>query len=92
MSISAEEEKELKTVYQAACAKKGKDTKTMYKTINAVGDAGIALLNRKAKIGWTTHSHTAHAVPIFSIGVNAQLFTGWHDNTEIVPLIYQAIR
>ena len=64
----------------------------MYKTINAVGDAGIALLNKKAKIGWTTHAHSAHAVPIFSIGVNAQLFSGWHDNTEIVPLIYQAIQ
>ena len=92
VKISADEEKELKAVYQAACAKKGKDTKTMYKTINAVGDAGIALLNKKAKIGWTTHAHSAHAVPIFSIGVNAQLFSGWHDNTEIVPLIYQAIR
>ena len=92
VKISAEEEKELKAVYQAACDKKGKDTKTMYKTINAVGDAGIALLNKKAKIGWTSHSHTAHAVPIFAIGVNAQLFTGWHDNTEIVPLIYRAIR
>ena len=92
VKISAEEEKELKAVYQAACDKKGADTKTMYKTINAVGDAGIALLNKKAHIGWTTHSHTAHAVPIFAIGVNAQLFTGWHDNTEIVPLIYQAIQ
>jgi alkaline phosphatase len=92
VKISADEEKELKAVYQAACAKKGKDTKTMYKTINAVGDAGIALLNKKAKIGWTTHAHSAHAVPIFSIGVNAQLFSGWHDNTEIVPLIYQAIQ
>ena len=92
VSISAAEEKELKAVYEAACAKKGKDTKTMYKTINAVGDAGIALLNKKAHIGWTSHSHTAHAVPIFAIGVNAQLFTGWHDNTEIVPLIYRAIR
>ena len=92
VEISAEEEKGLKAVYQAACAKKGKDTKTMYKTINAVGDAGIALLNKKAKIGWTSYAHTAHAVPIFSIGVNAQLFSGWHDNTEIVPLIYRAIR
>lgn len=92
VKISADEEKELKAVYQAACAKKGKDTKTMYKTINAVGDVGIALLNKKAKIGWTSHAHTAHAVPIFSIGVNAQLFSGWHDNTEIVPLIYQAIQ
>jgi alkaline phosphatase len=63
----------------------------MYKTINSLGDAGIALLNKKAHIGWTTRAHSAHAVPIFAIGVNAELFSGWHDNTEIAPMILQAI-
>lgn len=87
VEISAEEERELKTLYKSACARKSKDTKTMYKTINALGDAGIALLNKKAHIGWTTHAHSAHAIPIFAIGPNAEIFSGWHDNTEIVPLI-----
>lgn len=92
VEISADEEKELKALYKAALKGKSKDTKTMYKTINQLGDAGIALLNKKAHIGWTTHAHSAHAVPIFSIGPNAQLFSGWHDNTEIAPLILKAIR
>lgn len=34
----------------------------------------------------------AAAVPIFAIGVGAERFTGWHDNSEIAPLIYQATR
>lgn len=91
VEISAKEEQKLKDLYKKACAKKGKDTKTMYKTINSLGDAGIALLNKKAHIGWTTRAHSAHAVPIFAIGVNAELFSGWHDNTEIAPMILQAI-
>ena len=91
VEISAKEEKKLKDLYKKVCAKKGKDTKTMYKTINSLGDAGIALLNKKAHIGWTTRAHSAHAVPIFAIGVNAELFSGWHDNTEIAPMILQAI-
>lgn len=91
VEISADEEKELKALYKAACNKKGKDTKTLYKTINSLGEAGIALLNKKAHIGWTTRSHSAHAVPIFSIGSGAELFSGWHDNTEIVPLIRKAV-
>ncbi|MBO4453455.1 MAG: alkaline phosphatase [Paludibacteraceae bacterium] len=91
VEITADEEKELKALYKAACAKKGKDTETMYKTINRLGDAGIALLNRKAHLGWTTHGHTAHAIPIFAIGPGAELFSGWHDNTDIVPLIQKAI-
>ena len=64
----------------------------MYKSINKLGEAGVALLNKKAHVGWTTFAHTAHTVPIFATGVNAALFSGWHDNTEIVPLIREAIR
>ena len=92
VEIDSDEEKELKALYKAAIDKKGKDTKTMYKTINQLGDAGIRLLNKKAHLGWTSYAHTAHAVPVFAIGVGAELFTGWHDNSEIVPLIWKAIK
>ena len=92
VKIDADEEKQLKELYKAACNKKGKDTKTMYKTINSLGEAGISLINKKAHIGWTTRAHSAHAVPIFAIGPHAELFSGWHDNTEIVPLIRKAIK
>jgi len=92
VEISAEEEATLKGLYKDACKGKTKDTKTMYKTINQLGDAGIEMLNEKAHIGWTTHAHSAHSVPVFAIGVNAELFTGWHDNSEIVPLIKKAIQ
>ena len=91
VEISADEEKTLKGLYKAACKHKTKDTKTMYKTINKLGDEGIALLNKKAHIGWTTRAHSAHAVPIFAIGAGAERFSGWHDNTEIAPLILKAV-
>ena len=90
VEITVEEEAKLKDLYKKACAKKSKDTETMYKTINSLGVAGVALLNKKAHVGWTTRAHSAHAVPIFAIGVGAERFTGWHDNTEIVPLIRKA--
>lgn len=90
--ITAEEEAKLKALHKAACANKAKDNKTLYKTINKLGDAGIALLNKKAHVGWTTYSHTAHAVPVFAIGVGAELFTGWHDNSELVPLLRRAVK
>ena len=92
VEISKDEEEELKDIYEDACKGKSKDTKTMYKTINKLGDEGIALLNKKAHIGWTTRAHSAHAVPIFSIGVNAEMFSGWHDNTEIAPMILKAVK
>ena len=92
VEISADEEKELKEIYKKACHGKAKDAKNMYKSVNALGNEGIALLNKKAHIGWTTRAHSAHAVPIFAIGKQAHLFSGWHDNTEIVPLLRKALK
>ena len=92
IEVSKDEEKELKSLYKASCKHKAKDAKTMYKTINALGDAGVALVNKKAHIGWTTRAHSAHAVPIFAIGAGAEKFSGWHDNTEIAPLILEATK
>ena len=91
VEITADEEKELKALYKKARKGKAKDTKNMYKSVNALGEAGIELLNKKAHVGWTTRAHSAHAIPIFAIGPNAQLFSGWHDNTDIVPLIKKAV-
>ena len=64
--------------------------KTLYKDLNALAAKALAILNKKSRLGWTSGGHTASAVPIFAIGVGAERFTGWHDNSEIVPLIYQA--
>ena len=92
VQLTADEEKELKTLYKNARAKKSSDTNTMYKTLNALGAAGVDLLNKKAHVGWTTRAHSAHAIPLYSIGPNAELFSGWHDNTDIAPLIRKAIQ
>lgn len=92
VEITADEEKELKAVFKDARCGKAKDVKTMYKTIDKLGEAGIELLNRKAHVGWTTRAHSAHAVPIFAIGRGARVFEGWHDNSEIVPLMRKAIQ
>ena len=91
VEISADEEQELKALYKKALKGKAKDKKNMYKSVNALGAKGIELINAKAHIGWTTRAHSAHAVPIFAIGPNTQRFSGWHDNSDIVPLLRKAI-
>lgn len=88
IKVSAEEEKELKNIYLSAI---GKDEQSQHKIINELSHAGVQLLNKKAKVGWTSRAHTASAVPVFAIGVGAERFTGWHDNTELVPLLRRAI-
>lgn len=89
--VSTEEDAELQAAYKNIIRKHA-TVKTLYKDVNYLSDKANEILNREAKLGWTSYSHTAAAVPVFAIGVGAEHFTGWHDNTEIAPLIYSATR
>ena len=90
ISLTDEEDTQLQNLYNQAVAHHSGEVKTLYKTMNELSGAAIALINRKAKLGWTSWDHTGHAVPVFAVGVGAEQFTGWHDNTELVPLILKA--
>ncbi len=90
VELTADEDARLHDLYSKAVAHKDGKVKTLYKTMNELGSTAIALLNKKAHLGWTSYDHTAHAVPVFAVGVGAERFTGWHDNTEIAPLILKA--
>ena len=89
--INDAEDKELQDAYKNIM-RNHSTVKTLYKDVNYLSDKAIEILNREAKLGWTSYSHTAAAVPVFAIGVGAERFTGWHDNTEIAPLIFSATR
>jgi alkaline phosphatase len=41
------------------------------------------ILNRRAGLSWTTYSHTGVPVPTFAMGVGADAFNGYYDNTDI---------
>lgn len=87
IEITLQEEVALKDAYKRVVSGKQKNTKTLYNDIDDLGGLAIRILNKKSKLGWTTYSHTAAPVPIFAIGQGAQQFTGWHDNTDLAPLI-----
>ena len=90
VEVTEEEDAALQEAYKKAVSHKGSDMKTMYKDINEIGALAVKMLNDKSKIGWTTHAHSAHAVPIFAVGVGAERFSGWHDNSDIAKLILRA--
>ena len=90
VELTTEEDTLLHNLYNRAIAHKNGKVKTLYKTMDELGNTAIALLNKKAHLGWTSYDHTGHAVPVFAVGIGAEHFTGWHDNTEIAPLILKA--
>lgn len=89
VELSEEEDNTLKNAFAQMMQNQGVE-KTLYKDINALAAEVLAILNQKSRLGWTSKGHTASAVPVFAIGVGAEMFTGWHDNSEIAPLIYKA--
>ncbi len=41
------------------------------------------ILNRRAGLAWTSYKHTGVPVPTFALGVGADEFNGYYDNTDI---------
>lgn len=86
VEITAKEEKELRQALKLTNHNKG-SVKTLYKQLSKLADTAVRILNRKSKLGWTTGAHSASAVPVFAIGVGAEEFTGWKDNSELMPIL-----
>ena len=89
IELKEEEDEALQKAYKQMMRKQ-ETVKTLYEDINVLVATALSILNHKAGVGWVGENHTAAAVPVFAIGVGAEKFTGWHDNSEIAPLIYQA--
>lgn len=87
--VSAADDAALQATFKAMMRNKANDTQTLYDSLNALADQAVCLLDKLAHVGWTTKSHSASAVPVFAIGAGAENFTGWHDNSEVMPLIYK---
>ncbi len=49
----------------------------------------MTILSNKSGIGWTTFAHTGIPVPTSALGVGADLFNGYYDQTEIYSKIMQ---
>lgn len=83
VEITPEEDAAFQAAYKKMMKGKAADVKTLYSEMDQLANMAVGLLNKKAKLGWTTNSHSAAAVPVFAIGAGAEHFAGWMDNTEI---------
>lgn len=91
IKLNEQEIASLKDAWKKIVSGKSKTMRTLYQNIDELSGRAIQILNDRAKIGWTTHSHSAAAVPVFAIGKGTEVFSGWHDNSELAPLIMEVI-
>jgi alkaline phosphatase len=67
------------------------DSQNRSVAVNKESAPVVAELNKKAKVGWTTTSHTGIAVPVFATGPGSRLFMGRMDNTDIPKKILRVL-
>jgi len=64
----------------------GADDKRTYLLYGGYDPLAVTLthiLNQKAGIAWTSYKHTAVPVGTCAIGVGAEMFNGYYDNTDV---------
>ncbi len=88
MTTSPEERSVLEDAFKASMMKKDDLAKVsnvnlLYGGYEPLTVKLTTILNNKSGLGWTTYSHTGIPVQTSAIGVGAESFNGYYDNTDI---------
>lgn len=70
----------------------GADLKTLYNSFNSFTVDVFKVLDSMTGVGFTTGGHSGGLVPVYAIGVGADNFKGFNDNTNIPARIMQIVR
>jgi alkaline phosphatase len=92
MALTELEMKVLKDAFQQSMLGKKERAQDDYSYLLYGGYEPLAvklttILNNKAGIGWTTYSHSGVPVQTSALGVGAELFNGYYDQTDIYKKI-----
>lgn len=83
--VSAEREQKLHEMFDRTFELRNTDDqKTLYANFNAFAVEVFTLLNDLAGVGFTTTSHSGNPVPVFAVGVGADRFKGFNNNTGLL--------
>ena len=84
LKVTESDENDIKTAYENSFVNHQNETsKSLYASDDKIAALSISTLNKIAKIGWSSTNHTAAYIPIYAIGVGAELFGKKMDNTDI---------
>ena len=67
------------------------DQKTLYANFNAFAVEVFNMFNNAVGVTFCTTSHAGNAVPVFAVGVGADLFKGFNNNTDLPAAILKAV-
>ena len=91
VQLSEKQEARLKAIYKKSF--EGQEVqleKSEYAQDEPIAAEAKRIIDEIALVGWTSGGHSACYVPVFAIGVGAELFQGRMDNIEIPERIAKA--
>jgi alkaline phosphatase len=90
--FSPEELKQIKLAWGLFTGAEKSKKKTSYGSYNPVILCAQHIFVKRCGLKWTNTGHSALAVPITAIGVDAKLFGGYYDNTQIAHKLKSIIK
>ncbi len=89
--VSDDDTARLHKIFDKAITRnEGTDNHTLYKTFDQFTETVYHILDKATGIGWTSNNHTAGLVPVYAVGVGAERFASFNDNTDIPAKILKA--
>jgi len=88
VDVNAEDEKRLRQLFADTFVRgNSAGQHTLYADFNAFAAEVYRLLAAASGFGFTTTHHTGNPVPVFAVGVGADSFKGFNDNTMLPGFI-----
>lgn len=88
--VTPEQTAMLKELFERCIVNRnGADQKTLYKDFDEFTLKVFSVLDSFTGLGWTTNGHTGGLIPVYAIGVGAEKFSTFKDNTDIPKIIME---
>lgn len=92
IEISEKDEQSLKNTFNSSfIVNRSNSVNTLYSKDEPLAVEAFQILNSISEVGWTTKSHSASPVPVYSIGAGAEKFSGRMNNIDIPKKIIEII-
>lgn len=91
--VTEEQEAELQAEFEH-CFKGDmpKDHKTLYNSFNTFTEMVYDIMDGVTGLGFTTNGHSGGFVPVYAVGVGAELFAPLNDNTQLPEKIREIVK
>ena len=92
ITLNSVQTERLKNMYDKAIKlRKGTEKKTLYKTFDQFSEVVYTTLDEVSGLGWTSNHHTGGLTPVYAIGVGAERFANFNDNTDLPRKILEIV-